>query len=115
MEENFRNADAYNPERFNPANPDAQIESNSLIGFGGGVHRCAGVNFARMEMKVLLAILLQNFDMELIDEVRPVAGASTYWPAQPCRVRYRRRKLDGAAPVATAATLAKAAGCPAHG
>jgi sterol 14-demethylase len=115
MEENFRNADAYNPERFNPANPDAQIESNSLIGFGGGVHRCAGVNFARMEMKVLLAILLQNFDMELIDEVRPVAGASTYWPAQPCRVRYRRRKLDGAAPAATAAALAKAAGCPAHG
>ncbi|MBS0474250.1 MAG: cytochrome P450 [Proteobacteria bacterium] len=114
MEETFRNPDAYDPERFNPANPDAQIESNSLIGFGGGVHRCAGVNFARMEMKVLLAVLLQNFDMELIDEVRPIAGASTYWPAQPCRVRYQRRRLDGAAG-ADIAALAKAAGCPAHG
>ena len=69
-------------------------------------------------MKVLVAILLQHYDMELVDEVRPVAGASTYWPAQPCRVRYRKRKLDGAAPdvsaASSAAELAKAAGCPAH-
>ncbi|HQS68193.1 MAG TPA: cytochrome P450 [Novosphingobium sp.] len=114
MEETFPNPDAYDPERFNPANPNAQTTSNSLIGFGGGVHRCAGVNFARMEMKALLVILLQNFDMELMDEVKPIAGASTYWPAQPCRVRYKRRKVDGTAAAVDAAALAKAAGCPAH-
>jgi len=113
LEETFRNPDAYEPERFNPANPDAQIESNSLIGFGGGVHRCAGVNFARMEMKVLLAVLIQHYDLELLDEVRPIAGAGTYWPAQPCRVRYRKRVLDGVAGMDLAA-LAKSAGCPAH-
>jgi sterol 14-demethylase len=67
-----------------------------------------------MEMKALLVILLQNFDMELIDEVRPIAGASTYWPAQPCRVRYKRRNVDGAAIAVDTAALAKAAGCPAH-
>lgn len=114
MEETFRNPDAYYPERFNPANPQAQMESNTLIGFGGGVHRCAGVNFARMEMKVLIAILLQHYEMELIDEVRPIAGAGTYWPAQPCRVRYRKRKADGAAAGADVAALARAAGCPVH-
>lgn len=113
MEETFHNPDAYDPERFNPDNPAAQLESNSLIGFGGGVHRCAGVNFARMEMKVLIAILLQHYDMELIDEVRPISGASTYWPAQPCRVRYRKRNRGDARPADTA-TLARAAGCPAH-
>jgi sterol 14-demethylase len=112
MEETFPNPDRYDPERFNPANPEARTESNTLIGFGGGVHRCAGVNFARMEMKVLIAILVQHFDMELVDEVRPIAGAGTYWPAQPCRVRYRKRKLDGAAPAARAAA---AVGCPVHG
>jgi sterol 14-demethylase len=36
MEETFPNPDAYDPERFNPANPHAQTTSNSLIGFGGG-------------------------------------------------------------------------------
>jgi sterol 14-demethylase len=113
MTETFTNPDAYDPERFNPENPAAQIESNSLIGFGGGMHRCAGVNFARMEMKVVLAVLLQHYDMELIDEARPIAGAGTYWPAQPCRVRYRKRDR-GSATAADTAVLAKAAGCPAH-
>jgi len=113
MTETFVEPDRYDPERFNPDNPAAQIESNSLIGFGGGMHRCAGVNFARMEMKVVLAVLLQNYDMELLDEVRPIAGAGTYWPAQPCRVRYRKRARGHAAAADTAA-LARAAGCPAH-
>lgn len=113
MTETFTNPDAYDPTRFDPENPAAQITSNSLIGFGGGTHRCAGVNFARMEMKVVLAVLLQHYGMELMDEVKPIAGAGTYWPAQPCRVRYTKRKLSGAAPV-DAADLAKAAGCPVH-
>jgi sterol 14-demethylase len=113
MTETWTEPDRYNPERFNPANPDAQIESNSLVGFGGGMHRCAGVNFARMEMKVILAVLLQNYEMELIDEVKPIAGAGTYWPAQPCRVRYRKRDR-GTEAGADVAAMAKAAGCPAH-
>jgi sterol 14-demethylase len=113
LSETFTDPDRYDPERFDPENPAAQIESNSLIGFGGGMHRCAGVNFARMEMKVLLAILLQNYEMELIDEVRPIAGAGTYWPAQPCRVRYRKRNR-GEDAGADIAALARAAGCPAH-
>jgi len=113
MTETFVEPDRYNPERFNAEREDAQIESNSLIGFGGGMHRCAGVNFARMEMKVLVAVLLQHYDMELIDPVRPIAGAGTYWPAQPCRVRYRKRDRGNAQAI-DPAELARAAGCPAH-
>ncbi len=113
LEETWKNPDAYNPERFNAASDDAQIQSNSLIGFGGGMHRCAGVNFARMEMKVIVAILLQHYDLELLDEVKPIAGAGTYWPAQPCRVRYKKRDRGAAAP-ADIAAMAKAAGCPIH-
>jgi sterol 14alpha-demethylase len=113
MDEHFADPDAYDPERFNPEAGGAKVESNSLIGFGGGMHRCAGVNFARMEMKVLLAVLLQNYDMELLDEVKPISGAATYWPAQPCRVRYSKRARGDAAPGDIAA-LARAAGCPVH-
>lgn len=119
MTETFTDPDAYDPERFNPENPDAQITSNSLIGFGGGMHRCAGVNFARMEMKVVLAVLLQHYDMELLDEVKPIAGAGTYWPAQPCRVRYTKRVQTAAEPADTA-ELARADAndppktCPVH-
>ncbi len=113
MTESWIEPDRYNPERFNAERADAQIESNSLVGFGGGMHRCAGVNFARMEMKVIVAILLQHYDMELLDEVKPIAGAGTYWPAQPCRVRYKKRDR-GQAAGADIAAMAKAAGCPVH-
>ncbi|MEY2928182.1 MAG: hypothetical protein RL367_2659 [Pseudomonadota bacterium] len=113
MTETFVDPDSYNPERFNAARDDAQIESNSLIGFGGGMHRCAGVNFARMEMKVIVAILLQHYDMELIDVVKPISGAGTMWPAQPCRVRYTRR-TRGPSTAADITALARAAGCPVH-
>lgn len=113
MDEHFANPDDYDPERFNTNVEGVKVESNSLIGFGGGMHRCAGVNFARMEMKVLVAILLQHYDLELLDEVRPISGAGTYWPAQPCRVRYTKRQRGSAAP-ADVAALAKAAGCPVH-
>jgi sterol 14alpha-demethylase len=113
MTETWIEPDRYNPERFNAEREDAQIESNSLVGFGGGMHRCAGVNFARMEMKVILAVLLQHYEFELMDEVKPIAGAGTYWPAQPCRVRYKKR-VRGDAKGVSVADLAKAAGCPAH-
>jgi sterol 14alpha-demethylase len=113
MNETWKNPDAYDPERFNAENEHAQIESNSLVGFGGGMHRCAGVNFARMEMKVIVALLLQHYDMELLGEVKPISGAGTMWPAQPCRVRYTKRALGNEAP-ADMAAMAKAAGCPVH-
>ena len=114
MAEIFAHPDSYDPERFDTERSDAKMESSSLIGFGGGVHRCAGVNFARMEMKVLLAILLQHYDMELIDTPRPIAGAGTYWPAQPCRVRYARRRGEVLRAPADVVAMAVVAGCPAH-
>ena len=61
-------------------------------GFGGGVHRCAGVNFARLEMKIVLSLLLQHYEVTLLDPApSAVTGAKTKWPASPCRVQYRRR------------------------
>ena len=113
MSEIFDRPDDYLPERFDTERADAKVESNSLIGFGGGMHRCAGVNFARMEMKVVIAVLLQRYEMELIDEPRPIAGAGTYWPEQPCRVRYRRRTIPDR-PAADVAARAAVAGCPMH-
>lgn len=87
----FANPHVYNPDRFTPGTGENAPETNRLIGFGGGLHRCAGVNFARLEMKIVIALLAREYDMELIDAPRPLNGPSTHWPAQPCRVRYSKR------------------------
>ena len=79
----------YLPDRF--AQDDGKSARQALIGFGGATHRCLGLHFAYLEMKVVLSRLLTHFDMELLDgPPQPVRGWRTKWPASPCRVRYRR-------------------------
>ena len=89
MPDVFPDPDRYVPERFSPGRDESRNQ-HSLIGFGGGVHRCAGVNFAYLEMKVALTLLLQHYEFSLLDaNPQPVAGAMTKWPASPCRVPER--------------------------
>lgn len=85
----FSSPEKYDPLRF--SNP-SDIPHYSLIGFGGGAHRCTGVNFAYLEMKLVLTILLQQYEFKLIDKnIKPVAGPVTKWPETPCRVSYKKR------------------------
>ena len=117
MPEVFPDPHVYLPDRFAPGGSAAGRETDRLIGFGGGVHRCIGVNFARLEMKIVLAMLVRRYDMELLDPPRTASGTMTRWPARPARVRYAARAGDrraprGAAP--PAAPSAAPAGCPAH-
>ncbi|MBH69374.1 MAG: cytochrome P450 [Rhodospirillaceae bacterium] len=94
MPEVFSDPHAYNPLRFGPDSPEGSTDVNRLIGFGGGIHRCLGVNFARLEMKMILAMLVDHYDMELLDKPEPISGTLTQWPKEPARVRYRRRHRD---------------------
>lgn len=91
IEEVFKNPQQYDPKRFSPERAEG-TKTFSLIGFGGGVHRCAGVNFAKLEMKIIAAKLLQNYELTLIDKnPKPMPGVQTKWPQSPCRIRYRRK------------------------
>jgi len=57
-ERNFKDAKAFNPDRFLGATPD----THTWIPFGGGVRRCVGAAFANMEMTVTLRTLLREFE-----------------------------------------------------
>lgn len=117
MPEVFPDPHVYLPDRFAPGGSAAGRETDRLIGFGGGVHRCIGVNFARLEMKIVLAMLVRRYDMELLDPPRTASGTMTRWPARPARVRYAARTGARRAPRAAALPAAPStapAGCPAH-
>jgi len=119
MPEVFPQPHAYDPNRWDRSDGKVNIETNALVGFGGGIHRCAGVNFARLEMKIILTMLADQYDLELIDTPRPISGPMTYWPAQPMRVRYAKRDRPAAMPAAEGASQAAtestgAGGCPFH-
>jgi sterol 14-demethylase len=88
----FADPDRYDPDRFAPGRQEERKHRHALIGFGGGHHRCIGSTFAYQQIKVIWSVLLQRFDLELIDPgERPNYSTFVVGPRPPCRVRYRRR------------------------
>jgi len=67
------------PERFDPQRfaPGARTVPYSYLPFGGGPRNCLGANFAQVESKVVLARMLQRFDLTLTNRrVRLHMGAT---------------------------------------
>jgi sterol 14-demethylase len=88
----FKNPHAYDPDRFAPPRSESDVP-HSLIGFGGGKHRCVGMHFAYMQLKTIFSVLLSQFALEL---VRPMPSPDfTHWvtgPKEPCEVRVVKRR-----------------------
>jgi sterol 14alpha-demethylase len=94
----FRNPDVFDPARFAPPREEDRKTPYSLIGFGGGKHRCIGMAFAHQQIKVIWGILLQRFEFELAEpQIEPDYATFVVGPRQPCRVRYRRRRTESLA------------------
>lgn len=65
---------------------------DTFLGFGHGKHPCPGRYFAAHEMKLMLAHLVQNYDVERL-ATRPLQEAimETKLPSQSTEIRVRRR------------------------
>ncbi len=70
-EENFADAQSFNPDRFLGGYPD----THTWIPYGGGIRRCIGSAFANMEMNVTLHTLLREFEFD----TTYAAGERTYF------------------------------------
>lgn len=82
--------DRFIPERFDRSS-GAKAAPFSYIPFGGGPRTCIGAAFAQVEAKIVLARLLSNFDLTLVNpNVRPYMGA-TLEPRPGVMMRIQRR------------------------
>jgi retinoid hydroxylase len=73
LPEIYQNPDAFDPDRFAPPREEDKKQPYSLIGFGGGVHSCLGVELAQMEMKIILSTLLQKYDWTVTPTTAEIA------------------------------------------
>lgn len=90
----FTRPHEYDPARFSPQRAEDSRVPYGLVNFGGGVHRCMGVHFARYEMKVVLSLLLRRFELELPGPPPPPDfGTGIMRPKSPYAIKYRRRQL----------------------
>jgi cytochrome P450 len=66
--------DSYNPDRYHSTRRDMPY---TWLAFGGGPRNCIGGAFAQVESKIVLARILQRFDLRLLPgRVRPHMGAT---------------------------------------
>jgi cytochrome P450 len=82
--------DRFDPDRFSP--DQARLHSPyQFLPFGGGSRNCIGRAFAQVEAKIVLARILQKFDLAFVGgAVRPHMGA-TLEPYPGVMMRVQRR------------------------
>lgn len=93
--EDFPEPDLFRPERYVQPRQEDIVNRWTWIPFGAGRHRCVGANFAMVQLKAIFSVLLQDFEFELAqpaDSYRNDHSKMVVQLAQPCTVRYRRRK-----------------------
>jgi sterol 14-demethylase len=92
MPEIYTQPELFDPDRFAAGREEDRNAPYSLIGFGGGKHRCIGMLFAYQQIKVLWAMVLQRYEIQMMEaEYRPDYRTLVVGPRPPCRIRYKRR------------------------
>lgn len=90
QEDVFDNPENYDPHRFSRERGEGKNKFN-IVSFGGGMHKCTGMNFANNEMAVITTLLFQQFDVELVTSDPQVLTGVGANRASEAIIRYRRK------------------------
>ena len=101
----FDQPEQFDPLRFAPGREEDKQHRFGLFGFGGGAHKCTGMNFANNEMTIITALLLREYDLELVTKQPTIKrGMGANRPS--ATVVGYRRKAGLAAPTAVSTPTA---------
>jgi cytochrome P450 len=81
------------PEKFKPERfLERQFSPYEFMPFGGGVRRCIGEALAQFEMKIVIATIMSNYELELCDRrpVKPQRRGVTLAPANGLKMRIKK-------------------------
>jgi len=73
LPELYTDPDRFDPDRFAPPREEDKKHPLALMGFGHGSHRCLGMEFAQMEMKIVLSTLLRHCDWTVKPDYSAIA------------------------------------------
>jgi cytochrome P450 len=90
-EDIYPEPDLFRPERF----LEKQFSPYEYLPFGGGARRCIGLAFAQLEMKLAIAQILSNYELELINtkDVKPKRRGLVTGPNCAIQVKIKTRRL----------------------
>jgi cytochrome P450 len=85
-------AERFNPDRFERRDPHNNPPPFSYLPFGGGPRNCIGAAFAQVEAKLILARIIQTFNLELISPRVGSRMGATLEPHPGVFIRVSRRR-----------------------
>ncbi len=82
----------FKPERF----LEQEYDSYEFFPFGGGKRRCIGEALAKLEMKLVVATIIAQYDLELIDNKPeiPVRRGVTLAPKTGVKMMFKGKKMN---------------------
>lgn len=91
----YAEPERFDPDRFSPERAEDKPKPFSYMAFGGGVRECLGKEFAKLEMKVFAALLVREYEWELLPEQNlDLVMVPTPRPRDNLRVKFRRLQDD---------------------
>ncbi len=81
----------FDPERFAPSRAEDKSKPFSHVTFGGGMRECIGKEFAKLEMKLFAALLVRDYEWELLPgQDLTIIPAPTAYPKDKLKVKFSR-------------------------
>lgn len=92
QEDVYENPYEYDPLRYSPERGEGKNSFN-IVSFGGGIHKCTGMNFAQNEMALIITLLFQQFDIELVTQDTQILTGLGANRATETIIRYQRKTI----------------------
>jgi cytochrome P450 len=87
----YTEPELFDPQHFAPQRAEDKPKPFSYIPFGGGVRECLGKEFAKLEMKLFAALLIREYDWELVPgQNLDMIMVPTPHPRDGLEVKFRR-------------------------
>lgn len=71
MEDYWDKPTQFDPERFSVARAEHKRHSYQFVPFGGGAHKCLGLNFAEIQVKLFLSLFLRQCHLSVAPDYQP--------------------------------------------
>jgi len=92
----YADAHQFRPTRFLNGQEENRGVPWSWAPFSAGTHKCSGYSLAILEIPVVMAYMLREYDMEVLDSLPGMDWSASFGlvgaDGTACRIRYKRRR-----------------------